>query len=321
MSKQTIVPVCAYDISNDGSVSPVTEAWPKTKIKGGYRWLHFNRTDPNFEAWTEDHLPRAAAKALMQTETRPHCEAIQGGMVLNLRGVNLNAGADAEDMVSIRLWVTDGLIVSSRRTKIFALDAVRADIDAGNPPPHISAFLAGLAFGLTKRIETVSLDLAEKTDAAEDRAYDDRTAAPEDIPTLRLAIIKLRRFVRPQSDALESLGAGTNWPLDEVSKAHLRETINCNKRNLEELDATNDRLAAIQDHEDAKADKALGRNTYVLSIIAAVFLPLGFLTGLFGINVGGMPLIDSQAGFVVVTLGCVAIGALVIIVFRFLRWL
>ena len=127
--------------------------------------------------------------------------------------------------------------------------------------------------------------------------------------------------MRPQAEALEVLGSGAIWPLDETSQSYLRDTINRNKRNLEELDATADRLAAIQDHEDAKAATALGRNTYVLSIIAGVFLPLGFLTGLFGINVGGMPLIDSQAGFAIVTGGCVAIGILVIVLFRYLRWL
>ena len=321
MNSQSIVPVCAYDIDQHGVARAVTEAWPDTKPHEAYRWLHFNRLDATFETWATDHLPRAAAKALLQSETRPHCHAIQGGMILNLRGVNLNDGADAEDMVSIRLWVSEGLIVSARRDKIFALDAVRADIDAGRPPRDIAAFLAALSFGLTKRIEAVSLGLAEATDEAEDRAFDEKSAPPANIPALRQSIIKLRRFVRPQAEALIALGSGTVWPLDDLAKGHLRETINRNKRTIEELDATNDRLGAIQDHEDAKAATALGRNTYVLSIIAAVFLPLGFLTGLFGINVGGMPLIDSQAGFAMVAGGCVAIGALVLLVFRFLRWL
>ena len=320
MNAQTIAPVCAYDIDEHGHAHAVSEEWPSAKSEMAYRWLHFNLVDPAFEVWANQHLPRTAAKSLLQTATRPHCDAVKNGMILNLRGVNLNEGAEIEDMVSIRLWVSDGLIVSSRRDRIFALDAVRADIDTGNPPRDIAAFLAALAFGLTKRIEAVSLSLAEETDEAEDRAYDERTAPPENIPALRQSIIKLRRFVRPQSEALNILGAGTVWPLDDVARGHLNETINRNKRTIEELDATNDRLAAIQDHEDAKAAQALGRNTYVLSIIAAVFLPLGFLTGLFGINVGGMPLINSQAGFALVAAGCVAIGALVVLVFRFLRW-
>lgn len=320
MTTRTIAPVCAFDIDEHGHAHRIYDAWPSAKPPMHYRWLHFNRTDAAFEIWANEHLPRAGAKSLLQAETRPHCDAVQGGMILNLRGVNLNDGADAEDMVSIRLWVSDGLIVSARRDKIFALDAVRDDIEAGNAPRNIPAFLAALAFGLTKRIEAVSLELAEATDEAEDRAFDEQTAPPANIPALRQSIIKLRRFVRPQAEALDALGGGVVWPLDDVAMGHLRETINRNKRSIEELDATNDRLAAIQDHEDAKAAIALGRNTYVLSIIAAVFLPLGFLTGLFGINVGGMPLIESQAGFAVVAGGCVAVGALVLLVFRFLRW-
>lgn len=320
MTKQTITPVCAFDISSNGKATVVTDGWPNTKSDAAFRWLHFNRTDPNFEAWTAAHLPRSAAKALMQAETRPHCDRVQGGMILNLRGVNLNAGAEAEDMVSIRLFIADGLIISARRDKVFALDAIREDIDAGRAPRDIPAFIAALTFGLTKRIEAVTRKLAEGTDDAEDRAFDPVTAAPEDIPALRQSIIKLRRFVRPQAEALEILGNGLILPLDETSHSYMRETINRNKRNLEELDATNDRLTAIQDHEDAKAAKALGRNTYVLSIIAGVFLPLGFVTGLFGINVGGMPFVSSQAGFAVVTIGCFAVGALVIVLFRYLRW-
>ncbi len=312
-------PICAYDIAPDGTVSACHDT--DTAQGDGYRWLHFDLTDPAFEPWARATLPAPAAKALFQSETRPRCEALPGGMTVNLRGVNLNPGAEAEDMVSIRLWVTEGLVISARRYKIFAIDAIRDAMDNGKAPRGISAFLAALAFGLTKRIEAVSLNCAELTDEVEDLAFDPDAAPPIALPALRQRIIKLRRFVRPQSEALQQMGEGTIWPLDDVSRDYLRDTMNRNLRTLEELDATADRLAAIQDHEDAQAAIALGRNTYVLSIIAAVFLPLGFLTGLFGINVGGMPLVNDQAGFAIVAGGCVAIGALVILVFRYLRWL
>ena len=36
---------------------------------------------------------------------------------------------------------------------------------------------------------------------------------------------------------------------------------------------------------------------YMLSILSAIFLPLGFLTGLLGINVGGMPGAENGDAF------------------------
>lgn len=312
-------PICAFDVDIDGRATEVTDL--KLHTLGCYRWLHFDLNDPAFDTWSRTHLPHAAAKALTQSETRPRCDGSPHGMIVNLRGVNLNPGAAAEDMVSVRLWATEKLIVSARRYKIFAVDTIRADMAAHRAPKSVAAFLAALTFGLTKRIEAVSLSCAEMADAVEDLAFDPDAAPPHDLPELRQRLIKIRRFVRPQSEALRIMGEGTIWPLDDTSRDYMRDTINRNQRTLEELDATTDRLAAIQDHEDAQAAIALGRNTYVLSIIAAVFLPLGFLTGLFGINVGGMPLLDSQNGFIIVTAGSVAIGGLVLVVFRYLRWL
>ncbi|WP_458790094.1 CorA family divalent cation transporter [Yoonia sp. MH D7] len=321
MADRTITPICAYDISTDGAVQPVGSSWAGIETVAAYRWLHFDLNDPAFTDWAESHLPRIAAKALLQSETRPRCDATPEGMLLNLRGVNLNPGADVEDMVSIRLWVADGLIVSTRKYKIFAVDTIRADIDAGKAPPNIAAFLAALAFALTKRIETVSLALEEDADELEEQAFSPIKQDLSKLPDLRLKLIKLRRFVRPQSEALMTLAAGDVWPHDEINTTYLRDTVNRNQRTIEELDATADRLSAIQEHLDMQAATSLGRNTYVLSIIAAIFLPLGFLTGLFGINVGGMPLIHSNFGFAVVAVGCTVIGIAVLLIFRALRWL
>lgn len=58
---------------------------------------------------------------------------------------------------------------------------------------------------------------------------------------------------------------------------------------------------------------------YVLSLVAAIFLPLGLLTGLLGINVGGIPGTESPWAFTVVTCGLVALG--LVAAFRRLRLL
>ena len=56
-----------------------------------------------------------------------------------------------------------------------------------------------------------------------------------------------------------------------------------------------------------RLSEQMNARMYVLSIVAAVFLPLGFLTGLLGINVGGIPGTEYKWGFVLV---CVLIGVL-----------
>lgn len=59
----------------------------------------------------------------------------------------------------------------------------------------------------------------------------------------------------------------------------------------------------------------------MLSIVAGIFLPLSFVTGLLGINVGSIPGGDTPFGFPTVGLLLIAVGLMEYLVFRRLRWL
>ncbi|TQV83764.1 zinc transporter ZntB [Denitrobaculum tricleocarpae] len=323
MSDKTLHPICAFDIGPDGQAVLLEEPWPDaaSAISDGYRWLHFDLTDPALEAWTDEKLPPVAAYALRQSETRPRCDVFEDGVLLNLRGVNLNPGNDPEDMVSLRLWVRPGLIVTARLRKLWAVDALRKAIDAGKAPVAIADFLNLLTYELSKRIERVSLDLEEETDALEEKLLGESSGLSGELVILRQSVIKLRRFVRPQCEALNDLSQWQSALLDQGHSDLLRETANRATRTIEALDAISERLTAMQDHLETRHASALGRNSYILSVAAAIFLPLGFLTGLFGINVGGMPGVDSPYGFAVVTIASCVIGVLLFVVFRLRKWL
>ena len=62
----------------------------------------------------------------------------------------------------------------------------------------------------------------------------------------------------------------------------------------------------------------MNKNLYLLSVIAAVFLPLGFLTGLLGINVGGVPGVDDPSAFWIFSGFLSVVVALQILLFK--RW-
>ncbi|MEM7509204.1 MAG: zinc transporter ZntB [Pseudomonadota bacterium] len=313
-------PLAAFDVT-DGTPSPISSSWPDIAASADYRWLHLDLADRGLRPWVEAHLPEIAAGALLQRETRPRCERLGDGLILNLRGVNLNPEADPEDMVSLRMWVTGSAIVSARIRRIWVVDAMRQAAEAGSAPATVGAFLAELTHGLTDRIETVSLDLEEQTDELEDLGADGGMVMPDRISQLRQSVIKMRRFINPQREAINTLASLDRWIFTSDELALLRETSNRTRRIVEELDATRDRLSALQDHVDADRTAALSRNSYVLSIVAAIFLPLGFLTGLFGVNVAGMPGTETPSAFWLLTGASALVGVLLFAIFKFARWL
>jgi zinc transporter len=60
---------------------------------------------------------------------------------------------------------------------------------------------------------------------------------------------------------------------------------------------------------------------YVLSVVAAIFLPLGFLTGLLGINVGGIPGAEYPLAFGIFIGMLVLVVILQLLIFRWRRWM
>lgn len=322
MTSKDIKSICAFDV-RDHQVDAVHEAWPSlAPAKGAnYRWLHFDLAEPMLESWAKEHLPAVAAAALLQTETRPRCDRHDDGIILNLRGVNLNPGSNPEDMVSLRMWITSTSIVSARVRKVWALDEIRQQAEKGLAPANVSAFLSALIFGLSKRIETVSIEIEDETDEIEEGLLGSGATSIEDIGDLRRTIIKMRRFVNPQRDAIEALISTNDGLVHEDVIAQIGEAANRTRRTVEELDSTRDRLVAMQDQLVANRANALGRNSYLLSVIAAIFLPLGFLTGLFGVNVGGMPGLEAPYAFWMLSLASLLAGIACYVVFRLSKWL
>ena len=82
-----------------------------------------------------------------------------------------------------------------------------------------------------------------------------------------------------------------------------------------------DNMKKAQEELANQMSEEANRRMYVLSIVAAIFLPLGFFTGLLGINVGGMPGADNGWAFWVVCGICVTVVVWEVLLFRKKRWL
>ena len=101
----------------------------------------------------------------------------------------------------------------------------------------------------------------------------------------------------------------------------MREITDRVVRYLEDLDAVRERAAVIQDELASRNADQMNKTMYVLTVVAAIMLPLGLITGLLGINVGGIPGVDSRYAFLLVCLFLLAIATLQALIFRRLKWI
>ncbi len=311
-------PIAAFDIAKDGTAHPAPDTAPNGPAS--YRWLHFDMSDPALPAWMTTHLPAIPAAAMLQTETRPRTEIFDQGVLINLRAVNLNAGQDSDDMVSVRMWMSKGLVVTARFRKVFAIDEIRQAADSGSAPASPAEFLTRLVNGLTRRIEDHAVHCDDATVVLEDAMLDGAPQDPTALAQLRRQIIRTKRFVSPQRDAVAGLENTSDSIVPKHQRALLREDANLLKRSVEQLGELQDRLSTLADHYDADNAAKIGRHGHILSIVAAIFLPLGFLTGLFGMNVAGLPGTQWPYAFAALSGLMLIIGFGLYLLFRLLKW-
>lgn len=296
--------LCAYLLDGHGGGTPQDlDAVRRWHPGAGTLWVHLDYTSPDARAWLEEEsgIDPVIASALLADETRPRALAAGDGLLVVLRGVNLNPGADPEDMVSIRLWFDGDRIISTRRYKLLAIADLRAAIELGEGPETPGAFLVRLAEGLLLRMSSVVHDLDGAVDALEEDVLSAEShALGPRLSGLRRQAIMLRRYLAPQREALNRLVLERVSLIATNDRAELREVADRTSRYLEDLDAARERAAVTQEELNSRLSSRMEQRMYLLSMVAAVFLPLGFITGLLGINVGGIPGEGVGWGFIAV---------------------
>ncbi|MEJ2213150.1 MAG: zinc transporter ZntB [Gammaproteobacteria bacterium] len=289
----------------------------------GTLWIHLDYEHHESRHWIKDNsqLDSLTQQSLLAEETRPRCVSHDQGLLINLRGVNSNPGSEPEDMVSIRLYCDGKRIISTRKRRLLSVQDIGAAIEKGTGPKNAGGLIASLAYRLTARMSDVISALDDTVDAFEEEIIGQPSQSfRSQLVGLRREVIMLRRYLAPQRDALSRLQSeNVDW-LSAENKLTLREAGDRLIRYIEDLDSSRDRAAVAYEELNSQLSEQMNSRMYVLSVVAALFLPLGFLTGLFGINVGGIPFAEDPYGFIEIILLLVFIVVIQLVLFRYKKW-
>ncbi|MEI7345990.1 zinc transporter ZntB [Dickeya chrysanthemi] len=289
--------VFAYQLDGRGGVLPL--AARGLTEEGLPVWLHLDSTQPASVRWLHETtlLPDSVRHALAGESARPRVVRLGEGTLVTLRSINYNPNARPDELVAIRVFITDRLIVSTRRRKVAAIDEVMSDLKEGNGPANSGDWIVSVAEALTDHTSEFIDELHEKIIDLEEALLEQRIPPRGELALIRKQLIILRRYMTPQRDIFSRLsGEKFSWMQDD-DRRRMQEIAERLGRGLEDLDASIARTTVIADEITSLMTDAMNRRTYTMSLLAMVFLPTTFLTGLFGVNLGGMPGANSGIGF------------------------
>lgn len=292
--------VCGYIISKDSQARAINiEDISMWQPEQGILWLHFDIREKSAKDWliNDSGLPDQAIEILVSEETRPNVWRVDDSLVMALRSVNLNPDSNPEDMVAVRIYADSHKIITTRRRSLLGLRDIAQSMRQGIGPSSTADMLSQITGNITQQLVDAIDALEDQMDALEDEVLTTQTLQHRSkIVALRRQCILLRRYLAPQREALVRLSMENfSWL---GAKQHMRQRTIADQlfRFVESIDAIKDRAAVIQDEIASRASDKLNNRMYLLSLMAALFLPLSFILTVFDLQVAGRPLTEHPYG-------------------------
>jgi zinc transporter len=284
-------------------------------------WVHLCATDTEAQDWLggEAGLPDYVIDALTAAETRPRSEAMADGAFVNLRGLS-SEGTSTEPLASVRIFARAGRVYSVTRRPLDALECVKNCVQGGNVRDP-GDLIAEFAVAITEQLDPVVADLGDELDLCEEELDAQRAFELRRLVTrVRREAIGYRRFLFPQRSALEKLATlKVDW-LHDDDRQHLTTAADRAARMAEEVEQIRERAGLMHETLTDLRAELIDQRSLVIAIAAMVFLPLTFLTGLYGMNVKGLWFAEEPWAFDAIVALCAVIAAAVTGYFSWKHW-
>lgn len=293
--------ICGFHISPEGAVHALELSDGKLdRNLTGPAWLHFRQSDVRVQAWLSacERIPEAWRELLLDTDAHIRIETSDRGFAGVLGDFRYESDDDTDLLGVMRLYVDDLFIITTRLHALKAVDQLRVEVRNGLPITSPMDIVFRFLEDVTDILTGISVKQAEIVDGIEDLVLKDRfIRESEELGVVRRLLTRLRRHVDAQRHALAQLvHRPPAWFCDK-DQVEIRRSMERLNAVFLDLDAIQERARLLQDEIAGRIANATNRNLYIVSLLSAIFLPITLISGIFGMNVGGLPWENQAGGF------------------------
>jgi zinc transporter len=296
--------LCGYRFTASGTQPiglPEAIEWLQAAEAGDeFIWLHFDLADASARGWMKRHLPLVPEffEALDQGSPSSRIEDMQDNLIAVVNDVAYEFSFDPSEIASLWMSATPRIAVSARVHPLRSVDRLRQAVKEGTRFSSTVALLNHLMNDQGDVLVRIAREATGKVDDIEDSLLRGRLKHQRaELGKLRRVLVRLQRLLAPEPAALfRLLRQPPVWiaghDLDE-----LRQSTEEFSLVIRDLAALQERIKLLQEEIAAQVSEQTNRSLFTLTVVTVLALPINITTGLFGMNVGGVPLAGSTHGF------------------------
>jgi zinc transporter len=288
-------------------------------------WLHFNLSDARARRWLLDatFLPEELRELWREHDGNRRVELVEdGGLLLVVNDFSYDDASDPSEVAPLWCFASQHLLITARLHPLRSADELRLQMRS-----HLTAstgieVAAQLLDIRTSRVKRLANEMTDQLDTIEDRILAGKIEQQRELlGRNRRLCARLRRQFAPERSDLNRFLHRPQGPLSEADREALQSSTDALAFALEEISELYERAKLLQEELASRLAENTGRNLYVLSIVTAVMLPMTLVTGIFGMNVGGLPGLHGGHAFWWVMLLILASGGVTLAAFFWRRLL
>jgi zinc transporter len=209
-----------------------------------------------------------------------------------------NFSFEASDISTLWLNVAREVVISARRKPLQSVERLRQAVRQGEPIRSTAELLVHLLRDQADILDHIVRDAVERVDVIEDKLLAGHlTERRGDLGAMRRVMVRLQRLLAPEPASLFRLLAHPPAWVDDLDTEELRQSTEEFSVVLSDMASLQERIKLLQEEIAAQVTEKTGRSLFVLTIVTVLALPINIITGLLGMNVGGIPLAEHPAGF------------------------
>jgi zinc transporter len=268
-----------------------------------FLWLHFSLSNTATERWLRQHagLPESFLAGLRDSGVSTRLEQEEESLVAVIHDVLLDFGFDAADVATAFLCVGPRMLVSARPRPLRSLDRLRAAVKAGQAFDSPVDLLAHLLREQANVLVEIVRKSTERVDAIEDALLANRISFTRgELSALRRMLVRLQRLLAPEPAALFRLLARPPAWVAEPEVQDLRQSAEEFSAVVADSAALGERIRLVQEELAARISEQSNRILFMLTLVTVLAVPFNLIGGMFGMNVGGIPLREHPHGFAII---------------------
>lgn len=281
-------------------------------------WLHFNLSEARARRWLleSQFLPLAMRELLQEHDENRRIELVDGGLLLIMSDFMFEDQSDPSEVAPLWCFASATALITARMHPLKGVDDLRLLMRSGATADSGLELVAQLFDLRTSRLRRRAHEMIDRLDDIEDEILaGDIREQREQLGRTRRICARLRRQFVPERADLNKFLHRDGKGLAQNDAEALQAEADSLGFAIEEVAELYERAKLLQEELASRLAENTGRNLYVLSILTAVLLPMTLVTGIFGMNLAGMPGLEDPHAFwrvmlLVIASGVVTLAAL-----------